>query len=210
MDSLFGMQLFPPLQIGFTNGWLLFVLFCAVELLLVLSYPKERRGRLFEYDHSNWTKTHRISLVVGKSFSLLMIVLLLFTPLALGTPAFYIGITIYLVGLMGFVVALLNFRNTPLDQPITRGIYRISRNPQVLTIFIVMTGISLAMGSWTALAVGIASSVFGRARIIEEERYCLQRYGDGYREYLERVPRYVLLKTRITDRAGGAAPKDAG
>ncbi len=202
MDSLFGMQLFPPLQIGLLNGWLFFVIFCVVELLLVLSYPRERRGRLFEYDHSQWTKRHRISLIVGKSFSLLLIVLLFLTFLALGTAAFYIGTAIYLIGLMGFGVALVNFRNAPLDRPITQGIYRISRNPQVLTIFIIMTGISLAIGSWTALAVGITSSILGRARIIEEERYCLQRYGDSYREYLKRVPRYLLVRTRTAGETG--------
>ena len=115
------MQLLPLLQIGLLNGWILLVIFYITELLLVFASPKEQRGRLFEYDHSKWSKRHRVSLIIGKSFSLILIILLIFTPLSLGTPAFYIGLIFYLIGLIGFTIALINFRNTPLNQPVTQG-----------------------------------------------------------------------------------------
>lgn len=193
------MQLLPILQIGLLNGWILLVIFYITELLLVLAFPKERRGRLFEYDHSKWSKRHRVSLIIGKSFSLILIILLILTPLSLGTPAFYIGLIIYLIGLIGFTIALINFRNTPPNQPVTQGMYRISRNPQVLTIFIIMTGITFTVGSWIALLIGLLAAIFGRARIIEEEKACLNQYGDAYRKYMEQVPRYLFIKTKLKD-----------
>ncbi len=194
-----GMQLFPALQIGLFNGGLLLIIFYLVELLLVLSFPKGQRGRLFEYDRSKWRKRHRAYLIIAKTFSLVLIILLFLTPLSLGTPAFYLGLTLYLLGLIGFAIAVINFRNTPLDQHVNKGFYRISRNPQALTMLITILGIALAVGSWTFVLICLLSVIFGRARLIEEEKACLERYGDAYREYLENTPRYLLIKTKLRD-----------
>jgi protein-S-isoprenylcysteine O-methyltransferase Ste14 len=137
-------------------------------------------------------------LIIGKTFGLLYILLLAFSPLKLNSPFFYLGMIFYIVGLTGFVIAIINFRNTPPTQPVTHGLYRYSRNPQILTILITMLGISLAVGSGVALIFLLLSTVFSRVRIIEEEKACLIRYGEPYREYMERVPRYLLIRTKVT------------
>ena len=94
---------------------------------------------------------------------------------------------------------IFNFKNTPLDQPVTRGLYGISRHPQVLMLFISGFGICIAIGSWLALFVAIISSLFLRSRDLAEEKACLERYGDSYREYMKRVPRYFLIKTHMKE-----------
>jgi len=197
--NFLGMELFPTLTIGWWNGWILLVILYVVELILVLSFPKDRRGRLFEYDHSRWRKRHRALFVIGKSLSLICLLLIAFTPLKIDKPVFFLGLFIYAIGLVGFTIALDNFRNTPLDQPVTRGIYRISRNPQVLTLFIIVLGICLAIGSWVAVLVQFLSAIFNRARILEEEKACLENYGGSYRDYMKRVPRFLLIKTRLKE-----------
>jgi len=53
-----GMELFPPLQAFPFGGWLLLAIFLVVELVLVLSFHKERRDRQPEYDHFNWNRKH--------------------------------------------------------------------------------------------------------------------------------------------------------
>jgi protein-S-isoprenylcysteine O-methyltransferase Ste14 len=193
------MELFPVLQLSWLNGWALLAILCAVEGLLVLSFPKGSRGRPFEYDHSKWSRKHRAYLVIGKFLALVCIVLFVFTPLKLGTVAFALGVAVYVSGLIGFVMALVSFRNTPVDQPVTRGIYRLSRNPQVLTLFITTLGMSLAIGSWSALGILMLSAVFGRGRVLEEEKACLDRYGEAYRTYVKRVPRYLLVRTHLKE-----------
>jgi protein-S-isoprenylcysteine O-methyltransferase Ste14 len=199
MQLLPGMELFPVVQVGWLNGWVLLAILWAVEGVLVLYFPKGSRGRLFEYDHSRWSRRHRVYLIVGKSLALVCIVLFVFTPLKVGTAAFALGVALYLTGLIGFAAALLSFRNTPADQPVIRGIYRVSRNPQVLTLFVTTLGIALAVGSWSALGVLILSAVFGRGRVLEEEKACLDRYGEAYRAYIKRVPRYLLIKTHLRE-----------
>jgi len=106
---------------------------------------------------------------------------------------------LFALGLAGFVIALFNFKNAPLDQPVTRGLYRISRHPQQLMFFISFLGICVAIGSWLALFIQIVSSLFLHSRILAEEKACLERYGDSYRDYMKRVPRYFLIKTHMKE-----------
>ena len=49
------------------------------------------------------------------------------------------------------------------------------------------------MGSWIAfllIAIGIVGAHY---KVLAEEKACLQVYGESYRNYMDRVPRYFLL-----------------
>jgi protein-S-isoprenylcysteine O-methyltransferase Ste14 len=59
--------------------------------------------------------------------------------------------------------------------------------------FVVLAGACLAIGSWTALAIQIISHILTHLGILGEEDVCTQRYGDAYRAYLKRVPRYFVF-----------------
>ena len=115
------------------------------------------------------------------------------TPLKTGMPVFALGVAIFALGLAGFIVSLLHYNDTPLDQPVTKGLYKISRNPQVLMVYVAYYGISIAIGSWIALLIQFASQVFSHARILAEEGSCLRQYGDSYRAYMRTVPRYFVF-----------------
>jgi protein-S-isoprenylcysteine O-methyltransferase Ste14 len=39
----------------------------------------------------------------------------------------------------------------------------------------------------------IVARGFGHANILAEEEVCLAAYGDAYRDYLKRVPRYFIV-----------------
>jgi protein-S-isoprenylcysteine O-methyltransferase Ste14 len=106
---------------------------------------------------------------------------------------FILGISVFILGLAGFITALFNFKNASVDRPVTEGLYQLSRHPQQLMFFLTVIGICLAIGSWLALLFQTISSVFLHARILAEEQACLARYGDSYRDYMQRVPRYFLF-----------------
>jgi len=185
------MELIPALEIGWGNGWVLLALLYLVYGFLLLVFPKDMTTRLYEYDRSSWSRRQRAFYVIGKLFVLVYFTLVILTPLKTGAVVFIPGIILFVLGLGGFVIALVNFRNTPLDQPVARGLYRISRHPQVFMLFILALGICMAIGSWPALFILLLSSLFGRARTLAEEEACLERYGDSYRAYMKRVPRYL-------------------
>lgn len=185
------MELLPALQIGWLNGWVLLVVLYSIFGLLLLVFPRETVRRL--YDRSGWSRRQRVLILIGKLIALAWFPLVIFAPLKIVSPAFVLGIVIFALGLLGFVVALFNFRNTPLDQPVTKGLYRISRHPQQFTLLVVGAGISMAISSWLALLMLLLGLVFTHLKILTEEGACLRQYGDSYRAYMERVPRYFLF-----------------
>ncbi|MGD8814579.1 MAG: methyltransferase [Anaerolineales bacterium] len=166
-------------------------LYNGVYGILLLSFKRQVVARL--YDRSRWSRKEKTLSASGKFFILAWFVLAIFTPLKIGNAVFTIGITLWFLGLVGFVIALLHFNATPLDQPVTRGFYRWSRNPQQISIFIAYVGISLAIGSWLALLLISVGIIWGHIRILAEEQTCLANYGEAYRDYMARVPRYFVF-----------------
>lgn len=182
------MTLFPELQLGWLNGWLLLAIFYGVFGLLLIIFPAEVVKRL--YDRSGWIRQDYIRRAIGAPVALAIIGLFVFLPLQLGTFPFWIGLAIYVVALVIFNVALINYRNTPLDRPVTQGLYRYSRNPQTVGLLLAFVGTAVAVGAWLLVLLVAVMSLSVNTRILAEERACLTQYGESYREYMARVPRY--------------------
>ncbi len=185
------MQLFPKLSIGLLNGWIFLLVYGIVFGGVVKSFPKDVIARL--YDTSHWTPTQKTFTRIVKVFALSIFVLVALTPLNVDTFVFWLGSAIFVLGMIGVIVALFNFRNTPAGQPATQGLYKISRNPQWVMLVLVFLGTCIAVGSWTAcllLCIGVGCAHF---RILAEERACLAQYGEAYRAYMQQIPRYFIL-----------------
>jgi protein-S-isoprenylcysteine O-methyltransferase Ste14 len=60
-------------------------------------------------------------------------------------------------------------------------------------MFIAIIGASLAIGSWIALGVVLVWGVFLHARVLAEEKTCLAKYGESYRQFMGHVPRYLIV-----------------
>jgi protein-S-isoprenylcysteine O-methyltransferase Ste14 len=185
------MELFPELEFGWRNGWLLIILLYATYSILLKIFPKDVVARL--YDRSERSKRHKILIFVGSILAFAYFGLIIFTPLKIISKVFIPGLVIFVLGLVGFVIALYNFKNAPLDKPAIDGLYRISRHPQQLMFFIAFIGICIAVGSWAALIVQLLSSIFLHQRVLAEEKACFKQYGEEYQKYKKRVPRYFLF-----------------
>jgi len=114
-----------------------------------------------------------------------------FLPLKLGSGWFYAGIVVYLLGLIFGTIAMIYFGIAPLDKPVTDGVYRFSRNPMYFSMFVMLIGISVASASWLFLLLTIIWLILGDRGVIAEERWCLETYGDAYREYMNVTPRWI-------------------
>ena len=185
------MEWFPDLKLGWLNGWTLLVPFYAVFGLLMLIFPREVVRRL--YSKSGWSRWQRIMSVVTKLAAVIFIVLILVTPLRIGGSVFVAGAVLYSLGFALMVVALIHYRQTPIGEPVVRGVYRISRNPQWVALVLVMSGIAIAIGSWTAIILTVVMVAGGHFRILAEEKACLEQYGESYRRYMDQVPRYLWV-----------------
>jgi protein-S-isoprenylcysteine O-methyltransferase Ste14 len=114
-----------------------------------------------------------------------------FLPLRLGTIWFYVGLPVTLVGLVGSMITVVDWANTPAGKPVTRGLYRFSRHPMYVTEVLLLLGVSLASASWVFLLFPIVVGV-GAAHFIKmEEAFCIGYYGHAYSEYMNRTPRWI-------------------
>ncbi|MGD1994466.1 MAG: methyltransferase [Anaerolineae bacterium] len=185
------MEWMPDLRLGLLNGWIPLALLALTDGILFLIFPKEVVARLF--DRSGWSQRQVVFTVVGKLGAVGCVTLLILTPLKIGSAVFVIGMALVLLGLVGLARALFDFSNTPPGEPVTRGIYQFSRHPQIVMSSLVLLGGCIAIGSWSALLLLLAARLFGHFGIRAEEAACLERYGDAYQAYLERVPRYFAF-----------------
>ena len=184
-------NLFPKLEPTIFGGWIFLIILWFVPGLTLLTVPKKMRKKLT--DRSNFSTRQKTVLIVSKIFALLEIVLILMTPLKFPSVEFNIGITFYAFGMFGLIIALINYINTPLNEPVTKGIYRISRNPQEFMIGVSCLGICFIIGSGIALLVLITAKIFTHFIILAEEEACLRLYGESYKEYMEKVSRYFIF-----------------
>ncbi len=185
------MELFPELGLGWLNGWIPLVLYGLTLGTVMRMFSRDVVTRL--YDKSGWSQTQKRLAAIGKLFALALFILIIFTPLKVGETVLALGSILFALGLIGVVIALFNFRDTPLDRPVTKGLYRISRNPQWMMLVVLFLGVCIAIGSWVALLMLATGMLLYHFRILAEERSCLAQYGESYQRYAERRPRYFLF-----------------
>jgi len=124
-----------------------------------------------------------------------------FLPLAIGTMWLYAGLSVYLMGFAFLILATLAFITTPVDKPNTTGIYSISRHPVYLGTWSLFIGIGIASASWVYILLAlILLAPMRNAVLIPEERQCCERFGNAYREYMNRTPRWIgIPKSKKND-----------
>lgn len=185
------LEFFPPLKLTILGGWLFIILIAIVQPVILLVVPKEVRSRLL--DRSNFTKKQWFLTGISKSIVLIVQIIIILTPLTIGSFEFLIGLTLFSIGMIGEVIAVINFVTTPLDKPVTRGLYSISRNPQETMLSVAFFGICFAVGSWFLLLFFGLSRIFNHVHIIAQEQACLKDYGDAYHNYMKKTARYFLF-----------------
>jgi len=117
----------------------------------------------------------------------------IFLPLKIGTAWLYAGISVYVFGMVIGIAAIISIVTTPPGKPFTKGMYRYSRHPLSVNMFLVLLGIGLATASWLYLLLLAILMVVNHFLIDIEERSCVEKFGDTYREYLKRTPRWIGL-----------------
>jgi len=187
------MSLIPAFEIGIWNAWI-FIIWPWIDMLAVrligLDVYRRASGLPSEMKTS---RRYRIASYVSMVIETMAVAYSIFLPLQLGTVWFYAGLAVFLAGLAVLTAATVNFATTAMDVPITRGIYRYSRHPLYLASLFLYFSVSIASASWVFLLVFVAQSVLTRIAAIEEERFCLEKYGEAYREYIDKTPRWMGL-----------------
>ena len=182
------MSFIPAFEIGVWNAWI----FTPYLFLIIILIGKLKKG-----EDPGKAELDALSKSERRIFNFSMLVFFcaliysIFLPLELGTMWFNIGLPIALIGLVTLTIAMMNFTTTPWGKPITKGLYHYSRHPMYITLALFLLGVGIASASWLFLLLSAIFTILNSFRAINEERYCLKKYGDAYLQYTERTPRWI-------------------
>lgn len=185
------MPLIPAFEIGLWNAWI----FMLLEVLTFPLFIRIATGRAPEVEGksqvSALSRTERITLYSSKIIYIPAFIYSIFLPLKLERVWFYVGLPITLIGFITGVIVILNWAASPRGEPVTNGLYRYSRHPMYVAAFVFFLGVSIATASWVFLlfTILLIAASFYFAPL--EEQSCLEKYGDAYREYMKRTPKYL-------------------
>jgi protein-S-isoprenylcysteine O-methyltransferase Ste14 len=70
---------------------------------------------------------------------------------------------------------------------VERGPYRYVRNPMYTGILMLGLSLGLALGTWLVPSAAAVMFLILARRTRIEERYLIERFGDAYRDYMQRV-----------------------
>ena len=185
------MSLIPEFELGLWNAWI-FVLSFGLMFIgwHILDRLRAQKGSS-RPDKPPFNESEKKLYGISQVIFLASVIYSGFLPLKLGTAWFYVGLLVYLFGMTFTILAGTSLDTTPIDKPATKGLYRISRNPLYLGTFLIFIGIGIAGASWLYLLLIAVFIVLYDILIAPEERWCLEKYGDSYREYMNRTPRWI-------------------
>jgi protein-S-isoprenylcysteine O-methyltransferase Ste14 len=82
----------------------------------------------------------------------------------------------------------------PVRVLVTDGVFKWTRNPIYLGIWIALSGVALAFAvDWLLILIIPVSMIVNLAAVRPEEAYLEQKFGGVYRNYKRRVPRYFFV-----------------
>ncbi len=181
----------PELSIGWGTAWWFAAAYALITLSIVAIYGREFSKRCFRFPRSKSIK-HKIPVALGAAlFGRALMMYSIFVPLELNTPWFWTGVSMFGAGALLTAIAMINFATTSQDQLVTKGMYRISRNPIQVLAIIMWIGVGIATESWIMLVACLLLAVVSYPSIRAQEHSCIEIYGDAYREYMKSTPRYL-------------------
>jgi len=184
------MSLIPEFEVGLWNAWI-FMLIGLLTLPFFIRIAKRRVIPSQDEEFNALSRSNKALFCSSKLIFFIAAIYSIFLPLKLGTIWFYVGVPITLIGLAGMIVVLVNWANTPPNEPIIKGFYRYSRHPMYVTSLLVFLGVSIATASWLFVLFLIIFTVGAVAFTDFEEQGCLEQYGKAYREYMNRTSRWI-------------------
>ena len=188
------MSLTPAFEIGLWNGWILWILLFLSMIIpnfFMSEEAKIRTNRASQFVPFDKKKEKILALSTHVVIMPFSIIYSIFLPLKIGTAWFYLGLVIFILALGMSFMATLSFATTPVDQPVTGGIYQISRHPIYLSGFLLFIGIGISTASWIILLCAVLWLALFHLVLPSEEQFLLEKYGESYCDYIKKTPKWI-------------------
>lgn len=180
----------PAFDIGIWNAWLFMIIY-PLQWLAVLVVPIHIAERTNHAPEIIVTRQDRIMAFFTQGLWIGATLYSIFVPFQIGTPWLWIGLTFFIVGFLVLILASVAVAGTPADKPFTSGVYLFSRHPIYLSMILIYLGVSIAAASWLFFLITVMTFFLQQYQARKEETYCSEKFGNIYRAYLGRTPRWI-------------------
>ena len=115
-------------------------------------------------------------------------------------PLAYAGIVVILIGVVMTAISAGLFLKVdtglvPFDEAkvlVTSGLYRFTRNPMYLGMFMMLLGVGFMFGAVSALLpIPVFFLIIRNNFVLGEERFCEAAFGQEFRDYKAKVRRWI-------------------
>nr|WP_319489297.1 methyltransferase [uncultured Caproiciproducens sp.] len=170
------------------NAFLLMVPLFLIRfgILGIMNKDALRRAALFAPLEGN----EKIALVLYQLSNIFIILYPLFLKVQVNPPLFIIALLIYILGISVLTISTANFAKPKQSGINVKGIYAISRNPMYIGYFLYFLGCVLLTHSILLFLSLLIFLISTHWIILSEERWCLDKFGSEYINYMNKVRRY--------------------
>ncbi|MFC2137024.1 methyltransferase family protein, partial [Bacteroidota bacterium] len=110
----------------------------------------------------------------------------------------WISVLVIFLGLLILIIAFLSLgRYTKFGLPsektelITKGIYKLSRHPMYLGLFLLTIGSALYLSHWLIIVLSLETIFLHHKIVIAEEEFLALSFKEKWDEYKNKVNRYI-------------------
>lgn len=171
------------------NGFLLLIPFILIRFGLLRMLSKEGLKRAASF--APLIGKEKIAYWSYQISNVLIFVYLFFLKATIDSYWFYAGLVTYGLGVLLCIASVFNFAKPAEDGINLNGLYRISRNPMYIAYFIYFLGCVLLTRSLLLLAILMVFQISSHWIILSEERWCIKKFGEKYKSYMNTVRRYI-------------------
>lgn len=152
-----------------------------------MSFTKEERRHLLRKERRRLTR--RVALALG--FILLFVAPSGALPAIVSDLFFWLGYAAVIACVLGRAAAALYVGGRKNDRLVAEGPFSVVRNPLYVSSFLGAVGVGFATGmACVTLGLAIIFALYHRRVVAGEEAFLTATFGEDYRAYAARVPRW--------------------
>jgi len=137
-------------------------------------------------------KDNLLMIILGISFFMNIFGINFFIPPAI-RELVAIGWIIFTLGALFFVLSVITLRMKGVSKLVDSGVYGIVRHPMYLGAMMMFLSHIFLGQNWIVVIGGVVAIVSCYLIILSGDERNIERFGDDYKRYMQRVPRLNLL-----------------
>jgi protein-S-isoprenylcysteine O-methyltransferase Ste14 len=184
--------MYTTFELGLMNAYLFLIVYIIITVIPSV-YKKKNKHE----DSSQKIKRDnffRFLYNLSSIMFILAVIVSFLAPIVFDTVFFNFGFVLWTIGIIIAISVCISWIKTSADSLVMMGMYKYSRNPMYLSFFFAYVGIVLMSNSLIFLIITIFYMIVIVLYVGYEEEFCIEKYGEKYKEYMKKTSRWIGFK----------------